>query len=192
MRNHRHFKKINKYIEKIKIKYFFIISIILLWTLLLCDCAVFRKDFRTTFNTFEEKCVPENTKNKILLSPILVPAGVVALIIDAFIVNPKIMFSIAFDTTQSSLWPSDSQRALRNRVSKGYKDESIKDDSIASAIFYDDIKKIKNGDKETINKYKGKDNKTTLYYVFLPVKVLETPFVFLGYYTFLLTFGFYT
>jgi hypothetical protein len=87
----------------------------LLLILLLCaGCAVFDRDNRRTLNAMDEHLAPESTAARWAVAPVGLPAGIVALVLDAVIVHPSTVFDDAWDDTVDLLWtPRDETRFRR-------------------------------------------------------------------------------
>ena len=72
--------------------------------LLCCSCAVMNEENRHLVPWVEENLVPESTGGKILAAPVVLPVGVAAGILDAFIFHPITVIDDAYDDTADALW----------------------------------------------------------------------------------------
>jgi len=72
--------------------------------LLCCSCAVMDEENRHLVPFIEENLVPESTGGKILAAPVVLPIGVAAGILDAFIFHPITVIDDAYDDTADALW----------------------------------------------------------------------------------------
>lgn len=72
--------------------------------LLCCSCAVMDEDNRHLVPFVEEHLVPESTAGKILAAPVVLPIGVAAGILDAFVFHPITVIDDAYDDTADALW----------------------------------------------------------------------------------------
>lgn len=70
----------------------------------LASCAIFDRRNTILVNAVEEHMVPETQPAKLLLSPIYLPVGLMAGVLDAFIVHPIRMIPRAVDDTGDALW----------------------------------------------------------------------------------------
>ena len=72
--------------------------------LCLCGCAVLNRDNRHTFNLVRDKLVPRDQSPTVGHYCLLVPAGFIAVTLDALIVHPVTVFDEAWLDTASALW----------------------------------------------------------------------------------------
>jgi hypothetical protein len=70
-------------------------------------CAIFFRRNTPTFNFVEEKVVPENDIALIATLPITLPLGLLALVIDQFVVRPANIVGDVGDATQEIFWNDD-------------------------------------------------------------------------------------
>ncbi|MEI7012189.1 hypothetical protein [Leptospira licerasiae] len=86
----------------------------LLFLFCLLNCAVFNRGNTPIVVKVEEHLVPEETGKKILAAPLFIPLGLVAGVLDLFIVHPIIRIPDAFDDTVSLLWTSKGNGYVTN------------------------------------------------------------------------------
>ncbi len=67
-------------------------------------CAVFDRRNTILVNAVEENMVPENQPSRALMAPIYIPVGLMAGVLDAFIVHPIRMLPRAAEDTSDALW----------------------------------------------------------------------------------------
>jgi hypothetical protein len=67
-------------------------------------CAVFNRDNTPTLNALEKYAFPEDRTTKALLYPVLIPAGLAAASIDAFVVHPISVMDDAAEDVHDALW----------------------------------------------------------------------------------------
>lgn len=79
-------------------------AVFLIFLLGFSNCAVFNRNNTPLVVKVEENLVPEDTGKKILAAPLFIPLGLVAGILDLFIVHPIIRIPDAFNDTISLLW----------------------------------------------------------------------------------------
>ncbi|PJZ26648.1 hypothetical protein CH352_04540 [Leptospira hartskeerlii] len=81
-----------------------VLAIFLIFILGFSNCAVFNRNNTPLVVKVEENLVPEDTGKKIIAAPIFIPLGLVAGVLDLFIVHPIIRIPDAFNDTISLLW----------------------------------------------------------------------------------------
>ena len=70
----------------------------MVWGLVgLCGCATLSEKHRHVAKSLDENLAPTNTPAKVLLSPVAIPVGVVALAVDGLVINPIINLPKAVD-----------------------------------------------------------------------------------------------
>ena len=72
--------------------------------LLCCSCAVMDEENRHLVPWVEDHLVPETTVGKVLAAPVVLPVGVAAGILDAFIFHPITVVDDAYEDTADALW----------------------------------------------------------------------------------------
>ncbi len=90
------------YSNKFGKKFTFIFIIFL--TCLQMNCAIFQKKNLLLVNAVEENLIPEDKNKKILALPLIVPVGMMAGLLDVFIVHPISVLPRVGRDTISSLW----------------------------------------------------------------------------------------
>ena len=68
------------------------------------SCAVFDRRNTILVNAVEEHMVPETQPSRLLLAPIYIPVGLMAGVLDAFVVHPVRMIPEALKDTDDALW----------------------------------------------------------------------------------------
>lgn len=72
--------------------------------LLCCSCATMKEENRHLVTWVEENLVPETPTGKLLAAPIVLPVGMAAGILDAFVFHPVTVIDDAYHDTADALW----------------------------------------------------------------------------------------
>ncbi len=80
------------------------LALVLLLIFQFSGCAVFDRRNTILVNAVEEHMVPETQPSRLLLAPIYIPVGLMAGVLDAFIIHPIRMIPRAAQDTDEALW----------------------------------------------------------------------------------------
>ena len=69
-----------------------------------CSCAVAVPENRRLVTWVEENLVPEGETEKVLVAPVVLPIGMAAGVLDAFVVHPAYVIDDAYESTMDALW----------------------------------------------------------------------------------------
>jgi hypothetical protein len=94
----------------------FTFMIVIFLTSLLTNCAIFQKKNLLLVNAVEENLIPEDKNKKILALPLIVPVGMIAGLLDVFIVHPISVLPRVGRETISSLWTSREKLGYVTRM----------------------------------------------------------------------------
>lgn len=90
--------------------------ILIFLTQLSFNCAIFQKKNLLLVNAVEENLIPEDKNKKILTLPLIVPVGMIAGLLDVFIVHPISVLPRVSRETISSLWTSREKLGYVTRM----------------------------------------------------------------------------
>jgi hypothetical protein len=89
---------------------------LLLLALCLGGCAVAKRANRRTLNALDAHATPASEPARWLLAPVAFPAGVLAVVADAFVVHPATVFDDAWYDTVDLLWTSREESRFRRAL----------------------------------------------------------------------------
>ncbi len=92
------------------------IFLALLCFLLFWNCAVFNRNNTPLVVQVEEHLIPEETGPKILAAPVYIPLGLIAGVLDLFIIHPIIRIPDAYRDTVSALWTPNPENGYVTRM----------------------------------------------------------------------------
>lgn len=80
------------------------------------NCAVFNRNNTPLVVKVEEHLIPEETAPKIIAAPVYIPLGLLAGLLDLFIVHPIIRIPDAYSDTKAALWTPHPENGYVTRM----------------------------------------------------------------------------